>query len=175
MSDLNGYLAHKRTALQARNARIDSGEIGIGTLKASVSAEGRSGVRRVRIRDHQVLVDNGVDFAGYDLGASAQELVLGALGACVTHVFLIQAAAAEVPLDAVHVEVSAKVDPRASREGHAGIPVAPYDLGYVIHVESPASRETVEALLEKVERVCPILSLLQNPQSVKAVLHHSQR
>ncbi|WP_028605926.1 OsmC family protein [Ottowia thiooxydans] len=175
MSNLNEYLAHKRVALEARNARIDQGDLSISTISATVSAEGRSGVRRVRIRDHQVLIDNGADFAGYDLGASAQEILLGALGACVTHVFLIQAAAAEIPLDAVRVGVSAKIDPRGSRGGHASAPIAPYDLAYTIHVDSPASREILQALLEKVESVCPILSLLQNPQKVSVELNHTKR
>ena len=78
MSHLNDYLAEKRAAVLARNAAVDAGSAQPLQLKASVKAEGRSGVRRLRIRDHQVISDSPPNFAGYDLGPSSPELQLGA-------------------------------------------------------------------------------------------------
>lgn len=75
MSNLNEYLAQKRQALQARQEAVKAGSTGgPHTLRASARAEGRSGVRRIRIRDFQILSDSGPDFAGYDLGPSSSEL-----------------------------------------------------------------------------------------------------
>lgn len=67
MSTLNEYLDQKRAAVLARNGR-DPKSVEPVKLRAHVSAEGRSGVRRIRIRDHQVVSDSPADFAGYDLG-----------------------------------------------------------------------------------------------------------
>ena len=67
MSTLNEYLGQKRQAVLVRNAR-DPQTVTPVKLRAHVSAEGRSGVRRIRIRDHQVVSDSPADFAGYDLG-----------------------------------------------------------------------------------------------------------
>lgn len=58
MSTLNDYLIEKRAAVLAREARIASGAFEPVRLAASVSAEGRSGVRRVRIREHQIISDS---------------------------------------------------------------------------------------------------------------------
>lgn len=166
MSTLNEYLAQKRAALVQRRARTASNGTVPQRLGATVTAEGRSGVRRIRIRDFQVISDSGPDFAGYNLGPSSPELQLGVLGSCLTHVFLIQAADRGVPLDALEVEVSGQIDPRGGQPGYEHIPVYPHDIAYTVHIASPASDEEIAALHEAVERACPILNLLANPQQI---------
>lgn len=113
MNNLNEYLKQKREAVLIRHAR-DPLTIEPARLKAHVSAEGRSGVRRIRIRDHQVLSDSPADYAGYDLGPSSPELLLGCLGSCLTHIFLIKAAEAQLPLDALDVDIEGDLDPRGA-------------------------------------------------------------
>lgn len=177
VSDLNDYLAEKRAAVLARNDAVATGLAQPAALKAHVRAEGRSGVRRIRIRDHQVISDSPPDFAGYNLGPSSPELQLGVLGSCVTHIFLIQAAERRVPLNHLEVEVSGLIDPRAGKPGHETTPVWPHEIGYTVHIDSPASQADIDALFEAVERSCPILNLLRNPQSIRAevrrVNHHA--
>jgi hypothetical protein len=107
MSALNEYLGEKRQAIAARKSSIAAGEGVPMTLTARVRAEGRSGIRRIRIRDFQVISDSEADFAGYDLGPSSPELQLGVLGSCLTHTFLIQAATLGVPLDSLELEITA--------------------------------------------------------------------
>jgi uncharacterized OsmC-like protein len=172
MGTLIEYLADKSAALADRLGRIARGEAQPLKLKARVSAEGRSGVRRIRIRDHQVLSDSPPDFAGFDLGPSSPELQLGVLGSCVTHIVLIQAAERQVPVHSVDVEVSAVIDPRGGRPGYEHVPVAPHEIAYTVNIVSPASRETIAALFEAVERTCPILNLLRHPQQVRAEVRH---
>ena len=176
MSDLNDYLSEKRAAVLARNAAVAEGTAEPLVLKAHVRVEGRSGIRRLRIRDHQVVSDSPPSFAGYDLGPSSPELQLGVLGSCVSHIFLIHAAEQEVPLTSLEVEVSGIIDPRAGKPGHENTPVWPHEIAYTVHIDSPASRERIDALFETVERNCPILNLLRNPQTVRAqvVLSNSQ-
>lgn len=174
MSTLNDYLIEKRAAVLAREARIASGTFEPLRLQARVSAEGRSGVRRVRIREHQIISDSPPDFAGYNLGASSPEQQLGVLGSCVTHIFLIQAAQQQVPIDSLEVEVSGQIDARAGHPGYEHIPVYPTDIGYTVHIASPAPREQLDALFEAVERTCPILNLLKHPQTIRATLQHTR-
>lgn len=173
MTSLNHYLSEKRSAVLAREALIDAGSAGPVALQARVSAEGRSGVRRIRIRDHQVISDSPPDFAGYNLGPSSPELQLGVLGSCVTHIFLIQASHRQVPIDSLEVEVHGQIDPRGGRPGYEDIPIYPHDIGYTVHLVSPASAEDVQALFEAVERTCPILNLLKNPQTIRAGIKHT--
>jgi uncharacterized OsmC-like protein len=169
MSTLNEYLAQKREAIELRKQNA-GGEAQV--LQAQVKAEGRSGVRRIRIRDFQVISDSGPDFAGYNLGPSSPELQLGVLGSCLTHVYLIRAAEAGVPLDSLEVEVSADIHPKAGQPGYEHIPVYPHNIGYTVHVASPASEEELAELHRAVERTCPILNLLINPQQIAGRVHH---
>ncbi|MEJ1976382.1 MAG: OsmC family protein [Acetobacteraceae bacterium] len=108
-------------------------------LRAQVTAEGRSGVRRIRVRDFQVLTDSPPSLVGYDLGPSSPELALGALGSCLTHSYLIQAALLGVPVTTLAVEVTGQIDARAGQPGYADIPVYPHDLAYTVQIDSPAS------------------------------------
>jgi uncharacterized OsmC-like protein len=163
MSTLREYLSHKRTALLARRAAPAQGPV---PLHAHVTAEGRSGVRRIRIRDFQILSDSGPDFAGHDLGPGSPELQAGVLGSCVTHIFLIKAAELEVPIDSLEVDVRAEYDPAAQQPGSTGIPVYPQNFRYEVLLDSPASDERLAELHAEVERVCPILNLIRNPQQI---------
>ncbi len=172
MSMLNEYLAQKREALVERRerAKVNGGEPLV--LQVQVTAEGRSGVRRIRIRDFQVISDSGPDFAGYNLGPSSPELQLGVLGSCLTHVFLIQAADRGVLLESLEVEVSGEMNPHAGQPGFEHVPIYPHNISYTVHVRSPAPDEEIAALHDAVERACPILNLLTNPQQITGTIDH---
>jgi uncharacterized OsmC-like protein len=170
MSSLNEYLDQKRSALaERRKSATDDSAIVSRSIRAK--AEGRSGVRRIRIRDFQIVSDSPPDFAGYDLGPGSPELLLAALGSCLTHTYLIQAADLGILLDSLEVEVSAPLDPRAGLigEGHS---IFPEGLTYTVHIESPASTAATARLREAVERACPVLNFLQAPRPIKGELQH---
>lgn len=167
---LNDYLNHKRRAVLAREQRIAEGQAQATALHAHVSAEGRSGIRRLRIREHQVISDSPYDFAGFNLGPSSPELQLGVLGSCVTHIFEIQAALLQVPLDSVEVDVHGSIDPRGGRPGHESTPIWPHDIRYEVQVRSSATDAELQTLFAAVEKACPILNLLRNPQTITGTL-----
>lgn len=174
MNTLNDFLEVKRLAIEDRDARHARGELLPMQLTAKVTAEGRSGIRHIRIRDHHIINDSPYDFAGYDLGPSSPESMMGVLGACVVHICEMQAAARRIPLDSVEVEVNGTYDPRAGKPGFEKIPVHPTDISYVVNVSSSASKEKIDELFEAVEQTCPILSLLKHPQQVRAVIKHTR-
>lgn len=167
MNKLAEYLTLKRTAFLALRARVLGPGYEPTQVQARVTAEGRSGIRRIRLRDHQVLTDSPRDFVGYDLGPSAPELALGALGSCLTHSYLIQAAVQGVALDSLEVEVTGQVDQRAGEAGHEGTPREPHGIDYTVHIGTSAPDEAIAALHEAVERLCPVLNLLRNPQTLQ--------
>lgn len=174
MSGLREYLVQKREALLARRAAAANGVAAPHQLKAQVDAAGRSGVRRIRIRDFQILSDAGPDFAGYSFGPGSPELQLGVLGSCLTHIFLIQAADRQVPLDSIDVEVTGQIDPRAGRPGFEDVPIYSHNIAYTVRLSSPASSEDLAALHEAVERTCPIYNLLLNPQRISGRIEHTR-
>ena len=172
MSALNDYLMQKRVALQWVKQETAAQSYRPLPIRAHVTAEGRSGVRRIRVRDFQVLTDSPPSFAGYDLGPSSPELALGALGSCLTHSWLIQAAAHNVPVDSIEVEVTGQLDSRGSLLGREDIPVHPQDLAFTVTIVSPASEDEIEALRDAVDRACPILNLLRWPQQIEGRVVH---
>lgn len=166
MSGLRDYLVDKKTAVTAARERVAQDNPAPKRVAAKVRAEGRSGVRRVQIRGHQFLTDSGPEMGGFDLGPSPVETLLGALGGCLAHTIIIQAAVRNIPLDSLEVTISATSDPRAGHPAHPDIPVHPQDIAYEVQITSPASQERIERLVEASEKVCPITSLLVNPQTV---------
>jgi uncharacterized OsmC-like protein len=166
MSNLREYLLQKREALLAKRAAATQKEPDPLPISATVRAEGRSGIRRIRIRDYQTITDSPADFAGYGLGPTAPELQLGVLGSCLAHSFLIQAADRRTPIDALEVNVAAVIDARAGQPGYPDITVHPRQVRYTLRVESPASSDEVAALQAAMESACPILSLLRNPHEI---------
>jgi uncharacterized OsmC-like protein len=170
MSTLNDFLSQKRQALQTRRAKFQTTPPEPKMVKVHVNVEGGSGIRRIRIHDHQVLIDSPYDFAGYDLGPNAVELQLGVLGSCLTSIFLIQAADKGIPLDEVSLEVTGQMDMRAGKPGYEHIPIYPHHIEYTVHIKSSASPETLADLHQTVERGCPIFNLLANPQIIKGTL-----
>lgn len=166
MSALSDYIRRKGEAVGAFLARILAGDYAPSTLKARVAVEGRSGVRRIRLREHQVLSDSPPELLGLDLGPSSPELVLGALGSCLAHSWLIQAARLGVPLDHIEVTVEGQLDHRAGEAGHEATLREPHGITYTVHVESEVGNDDLRRVQEAVDRLCPILNLLRNPQSI---------
>ncbi|HEY0207758.1 OsmC family protein [Acerihabitans sp.] len=170
MSNLQQYLVQKRAALLARNA-VDPATLAPVTLKARATAEGRSGIRHIRIRQHHIISDSPADFAGYDLGPASPEIFLGSLSSCLTHIFLIHAADRQIPLSRLEVEVQAEIDQRGGKApGFETVPFYPYNIRYIVELDSSASEAEIAALHHAVETWCPVLNLIKNPQSLEGTL-----
>ncbi len=170
MTPLRDYLTEKLAAVEAMRHRTDEHL----DIKATVTAEGRSGIRRVRIREHQVISDAARTLAGYDLGPTAPELQLGALGSCLTHTFLIQAALAGIPIDAISVDVIGTVGLRGGQTGPDEPPVVPQDLVYTAAIDSPATPEELDTLRLAVERACPLYLLLTSPVTITGAVRSAE-
>ncbi|NEW09486.1 OsmC family protein [Paenibacillus sp. SYP-B3998] len=168
MSTLNEFLVQKKEAALAKLEKAQQqSDVKSERYYARARALGRSGVREIRIRDFQVISDSPTDFAGYNLGPNSPELQLGVLGSCLTHITLIQAAVRGVSLESLEVEISGDLHPLAGQLGYESIPVYPHNISYQIHIVSNESSETINALHEEIERVCPIYNLLKNPQDIQ--------
>ena len=172
MASLNAYLAEKRTAYTRLKQQWRQPDTRPQSIAAQVTAEGRSGIRRIRIRDFQLVSDSPPDFAGYGLGPGSPEIALGALASCIAHSWLIQAASQDVPLEALTVNVTGQIDPRGAHLDQDGIPPHPHGLAFEVHVVSPASDEAISRVRAEVERICPILNLLRRPQEIASAVTH---
>ncbi len=167
MSGLKSYLERKIEAVRTFRANESSNpDERRQTLTASVIAEGESGIRRIRIRDYQILTDTGAALAGYDLGPRAPEVLLGALGSCISHTVLIQAALQGIAVDTLVIDASVDVD---SLAGHADIINPVSGITYTIRIDSPsATPEQMRALNQVLPDICPVLNIVQFAQPVSS-------
>lgn len=132
-------------------------------LQARVTAESRSGVRRLRVRDFQVLSDSDRTLAGYSLGAGSWDTEVGVLASAVAQEFVVQAALSDVPLQSVEVVFTSHQDAQPRPAGQVAYP---RNLQYVAYIESTASDEALEALRARVQRESPVLSLIADKQDI---------
>jgi hypothetical protein len=158
---LSNYLTRLRAALT--RSTTDARAV---PLRARVTAESRSGVRRLRIRDFQLLSDSERTLAGYNLGAGSWDTEVGVLGSAVANEFLFQAAAAGIELEAVDVVFTSHQDAPGAAPRAAGQVNYPRNLRYTAYIVSTASDTELDALRLKVEQTSPVLNFVAQPQDI---------
>ncbi len=173
MSTLQDYLIQKRQAVRENDEYLLSDAYDPVRLSVSTTAEGRSGIRRHRVRDFQLITDSAPALAGYSLGPTEPELLLSAISGCLTHSFFVTAARQEVILDSLLVEVMGVADARGTLPGHEDTNRYPQQIAYVARVGSPASAEEVRALFDAVDATCPILCFFRKGHPVEGSLIHA--
>lgn len=108
---------------------------------------------------HTVRVDEPPSLGGTDTGQNPVQLVLSALGGCLVVLINAFAAAHEVEVTDVSVEVEGDLDPDGF-QGLADVRPGFSEIRYRINIESPSQPAKVEALREHVVRVCPVKDTL---------------
>jgi uncharacterized OsmC-like protein len=139
-------------------------------LEVRTTAEQRSGVRRIRIRGHQIISDSDYSFAGYSLGPGSPESSLTAIASDLADAFLSQAAIKGVRIDSLGVSITSRRDsvPPAVRVVH------PHNLLYTIYVKSPATDEQLEEIRLLAERYSPGFNVAAEKQVVKGDIDYVQ-
>jgi len=158
-SPLREYLAAKRAAIQAQSAKDATPTV----IHATVTAESRSGVRRLRIGptgEFQYISDSGRSFAGYNLGAGSWDSLVGTLASAVADEYLVQAAAQGVPLDALDVVFTSIPERKSENLAY------PNNLSYVAYIDSPATDAQLQALKRAVHDNSSAIDLVTQPQQV---------
>lgn len=101
-------------------------------------------------------VDIGEAEGGNDAGPGPGILERGALGSCLAIAYSQHAAVMGVPLDKVEVDVESDFDAR----GMFAIDDRPpgfEELRYKVYIESPASEEEVQKVIDKADKHSPVL------------------
>jgi uncharacterized OsmC-like protein len=83
----------------------------------------------------------------------------GALASCLLITISRWAARRSIALDALEVEVQSDLDARGELGMDDGIPPGYGEVRYTVAIRSPASRETIAALLDEAERHTPYLDV----------------
>ncbi len=168
-SPLRSYLAAKREAIQAQSAKPGTPT----AIHAKVTAESRSGVRRLRIGptgEFQYISDSGRNYAGYNLGAGSWDSLVGTLASSVADEYIVQAAVQGVPLDGLDVVFTSIPERKSETLAY------PNNLSYVAYIDSPATDAQLQALKRAVHENSSAIDLVTRPQQVshaEVEYHHS--
>jgi len=166
---LNDFLSLRRNALE-QIQKTPSDQIQPLILKASTTAEQRSGVRRIRIRGHQIISDSDYSFVGYSLGPGSPESTLTVLASDIADTYISQAALNGVSIDSLGVSITSLPD---SVKPAKRI-VYPHNLLYTIYVKSSATDNQLEKLRQLTEKYSPSFNLVSNKQVIKAEIDYKQ-
>jgi uncharacterized OsmC-like protein len=139
-------------------------------VSATCGADDRTGVRKLRIRDWQLISDSGAGFGGFSLGPSSPEILCGVISTCLTHTYEIGACMMDIPLD--RIEVSVTADNNDARFGglEPDDPPVPFNLTAKVRLDAPdATSEQLTKLHAYASERCPLTNLIRKgaPVTVK--------
>jgi uncharacterized OsmC-like protein len=166
---LNDFLLLRRNAL-LQLQKTPSDQIQPLILKATTTAEQRSGVRRIRIRGHQLISDSDYSYAGYSLGQGSPESALTVIASDIADTYISQAALKGVSIDSLGVSITSLPD---SVKPAKRI-VYPHNLLYTIYVKSSATDKQLEELRQLTEKNSPIFKLISTKQAIKGDIDYKQ-
>ncbi|MDX2163100.1 MAG: OsmC family protein [bacterium] len=170
MSKLDPFLKRKTESLLARQAEWTvAPEKGVILIRGSSHVAGITGARPTRMGDHAIVSDSTPGLAGHALGPTAPEMLMGAIGSCLVHTYLIQAAILGIGLDDVQVEVTGTLDMRGVIGMEVEQPPRIENITYTAHIESDADDAAIVRLHEAVEKWCPVLLTLRAGTGVTRV------
>jgi uncharacterized OsmC-like protein len=167
MWGLPEYLLRKREKVNAFRERLSDPAAEPTPLRAVVRVAAGSGVRPAQVRSFTIITDAGPALGGFELGPTAPELLLSALGSCLAHSWAVVAADHGVAFETLEVEVTGKIDYRGTLAVSEQAPVAPYDLAYHVSFASPADNAAIARIQADVERLCPVLQALKQPVAIQ--------
>ncbi len=136
------------------------------TFRSEARRSGKGLRTDVRSRDHRVVVDEPAALGGSDEGQTPMELALGALGACLAIMASLFAPAHGVELRGSRVIVEGDLDPDGL-QGKAPVRPGFQEVRCRFEVDTPSPREHVQALVEHIQRACPVTDSLRNGVQIR--------
>ena len=121
----------------------------------------------VRSGDHSMTIDELEMLGGTNQGPNPVEVVLSALGACQEITYRLYADKLEIPVTGVEVEVLGKIDLCGFFAVDDNVRPGYTDVMANVKIESTASDEDIQRLIEAVDAHCPVLDIISNSTPVK--------
>ena len=131
-------------------------------------------VQNISVGPHALNADEPGDSGGKDAGPNPHELLLAALGACMSITVRMYAKRKQWPLHEVHIDLSyARVQSEESIEGKTGTGIVG-GIETEIYFRGDLTAEQLQRLFEIANR-CPIHRMLDSPVPIHAKLRVAGR
>ncbi|GAB5468664.1 MAG: OsmC family protein [Rhodospirillales bacterium] len=157
-------------AMRRTKERLDAAPTEASTSFTSVT-EWREGARSVtRVRDFHVATDEPSVLGGDDSDPDPMELLLAALGACLTIGWVKQAKLRGVTVRNLRVTVRAPFDMRGYLEEGAAVRPGFGELAYDVEVDSDADAVTLAEIMAAAERSSPLFDNILNHTPLRGAI-----
>ena len=130
------------------------------SLKEGLLVEGES-------RDFKVLMDEPEQLGGTNKGMNPVEMLLNALGGCLTITIAAFSKAARVNLSDVRVHVTGDLDPGGFLGTNKEVRKGFSQIRYEVELITDATEEKINKLMNMVEERCPVSDTLKGVEVVK--------
>jgi uncharacterized OsmC-like protein len=117
-------------------------------------------------RSEHIESDLAPALGGDNAAPSPSALVRAALGACLAMGYRLRAAELGIELTDVRVTVETESELRGMLDPDACVPPGFTAIRYHVEIESPASEDKVERVVELGDRLSPVLDMLTRPHAV---------
>lgn len=165
------YLDQKAASMRAAAVARPTSDDWHETVEATCTADDASGVRKLRIRDWQIIGDSGPSFGGWNLGPSSPELLCGVISTCLTHTYLIGAAWLGIPVEQVQVRVTAQNNDAPFVDVPTDDPQVPYAITAHVTLKAPRASDNQQATLHAYAKErCPLSQLIRTANDVTIVV-----
>lgn len=130
-------------------------------FKATVSWDKKSVACTAEARGLRVQIDEPEALGGTNTGMNPVELLLSALGGCVTISLLTFAPKFKVNIQDCRVELEGDLDPDGFLGKNPAARVGMSHIRFTIHLKTDSPREKVQELYDYFETHCPVADTLQ--------------
>jgi uncharacterized OsmC-like protein len=136
--------------------------LGTGVSKATI----KNGLTcEIREGSWTMIADMPEQAGGNAAGPTPGVFGRAALGSCLAIGYMMRAAAKNIPVTGIEVEVQADYDDGALFGTAAGVPPGYLEIRYVVTIESEAPENTLMELLDEADKHSPYLDVFKRSQS----------
>lgn len=122
----------------------------------------------INAREHQIIADEPAELDGTNTGANPVEILLGALGSCMSVVAQVYAEKFDIQFDELKIDLEGDLD-LGGFLGTADVRPGFSDVRFKYVIETDAPQEKVRAWLEHVQTHCPVGDTIANAVNTASV------
>lgn len=137
------------------------------TFKANVKWTGQGVLSEGTSRGFTVSVDEPKELGGTNKSMNPVELLLNALGGCMSICVAAFAKKCKVDLKASNVEIEGDLDPDGFLGINPDVRCGYQEIRYKINIDSPSPQENIDKLIALVEERCPVSDTLKGVKVIQ--------
>lgn len=136
------------------------------TFQSDVKWTGEGVLSIADIGGKNVIIDEPLSLGGTDKGPNPVEYVLAALGGCINVLVTTFAESFDVEIKDVQVHIEGDLDPDGFLGKNPNVRPGYEEIRYRVELDSPSPQEKINALLEHVDKICPVKDTLEGTRVI---------